>query len=181
MDDSHSTNSRISKAFEMYKEAIAGRPVQGGIRASTRYQILKRDGFRCQYCGATPAQSKLHLDHIVPLSLGGSDHDWNIITACSKCNLGKGGISPDKHLPSRESLLIPIRTAEMIVGMTSADVFVATGIALDQAGVNAYILAAVAEAIALQARADAAKSRAASMSKSCLQMQALRQPSRGTA
>lgn len=55
-----------------------------------RFQILKRDGFRCRYCGAGTAESNLQLDHIVPLSKGGPDHRCNLLTACSDCNYGKG-------------------------------------------------------------------------------------------
>lgn len=54
-----------------------------------RFEILKRDGFRCRYCGATGAKTQLHVDHIEPRSLGGSDEPSNLITACRECNLGK--------------------------------------------------------------------------------------------
>lgn len=54
-----------------------------------RFEILKRDGFRCQYCGAEPGETKLHVDHIVPKAKGGSDDPVNLITACADCNLGK--------------------------------------------------------------------------------------------
>jgi hypothetical protein len=58
----------------------------------TRFEILKRDGMRCRYCGATPLQSKLHVDHVVPLAEGGPDDPTNLITACADCNLGKSKV-----------------------------------------------------------------------------------------
>lgn len=55
----------------------------------TRFEIFKRDGFACHYCGRTPPQVKLEVDHIVPKSAGGSDDRINLITACFDCNRGK--------------------------------------------------------------------------------------------
>jgi hypothetical protein len=56
-----------------------------------RYTILERDGFRCRYCGRTVDDGiKLHVDHIVPVSCGGSDEESNLCSSCDDCNLGKG-------------------------------------------------------------------------------------------
>lgn len=62
------------------------------ISDKLRYQILKRDNFRCCACGASPAKDpsvELHIDHIVPYSKGGETTIDNLQTLCSKCNLGK--------------------------------------------------------------------------------------------
>lgn len=57
---------------------------------SLRYDIMKRDGFRCQICGATSADGvKLHVDHIVPVSKGGKTEYSNLRTLCMRCNSGK--------------------------------------------------------------------------------------------
>lgn len=57
---------------------------------SLRYDIFKRDGFRCTICGATAQEgAKLHVDHIVPVSRGGQTIKSNLRTLCSRCNLGK--------------------------------------------------------------------------------------------
>jgi hypothetical protein len=58
-----------------------------------RFRILMRDGFSCQSCGKSPTKERgveLHVDHIVPWSKGGETIESNLITKCSKCNLGKG-------------------------------------------------------------------------------------------
>ena len=56
-----------------------------------RHQILERDGFRCCDCGATPSPTvKLHVDHRVPLAMGGTNDPSNLRTLCQDCNLGKG-------------------------------------------------------------------------------------------
>lgn len=63
---------------------------------SLRYDILKRDGFRCTICGATAQEgAKLHVDHIIPVSKGGKTIKSNLRTLCSSCNLGKS----DKYDP----------------------------------------------------------------------------------
>lgn len=55
-----------------------------------RYEILERDGFKCQICGRTEKDGvKLHVDHIFPISKGGATIPENLRTLCSDCNLGK--------------------------------------------------------------------------------------------
>ena len=57
---------------------------------SLRYDILKRDNFRCQICGATANDGlRLHVDHIIPVSKGGKTIESNLRTLCERCNLGK--------------------------------------------------------------------------------------------
>ena len=73
---------------------IRAKEVKSSLKRRTltkakRFAILERDNFRCKYCGATPSQNKLHVDHIKPKSIGGSDDEKNLVTACSDCNLGK--------------------------------------------------------------------------------------------
>jgi 5-methylcytosine-specific restriction endonuclease McrA len=51
-----------------------------------RQAVLKRDGYRCRYCGA-PATT---VDHVVPRSRGGSDDPTNLVAACARCNRAKG-------------------------------------------------------------------------------------------
>lgn len=60
-----------------------------GISAKTRFEVFKRDGFRCMYCGATPPGVLLQVDHIDPVALGGTNDQDNLITACQPCNAGK--------------------------------------------------------------------------------------------
>ncbi len=52
-----------------------------------RARILQRDGYTCQHCGMEGNS----VDHIVPRSAGGGDHDWNLQTLCTSCNSAKGG------------------------------------------------------------------------------------------
>jgi len=60
-----------------------------GLSKSRRFEIFKRDGFTCQYCGAHPPAVVLHVDHIVPVAEGGLNDEDNLVTACQPCNAGK--------------------------------------------------------------------------------------------
>ena len=51
--------------------------------------VLERDTYKCHICGATSIQSKLEVDHIIPLSRGGTDDIDNYVTLCFDCNRGK--------------------------------------------------------------------------------------------
>jgi 5-methylcytosine-specific restriction endonuclease McrA len=69
--------------------------------AFTRFNLFLRDGFTCAYCDAT---DDLTFDHVIPRSKGGRTTWENIVTACSPCNLAKGGRTP------REAGMQPRRT-----------------------------------------------------------------------
>jgi HNH endonuclease len=68
------------------------KPTRVALSKRTRFEVFKRDGFQCQYCGAHPPGVLLHVDHIMPASLGGSGDMDNLITSCEPCNLGKAAI-----------------------------------------------------------------------------------------
>lgn len=58
----------------------------------SKFDVLKRDEFRCGYCGVQALEgAELHLDHIVPRTAGGTNTYGNLITSCGKCNVSKGG------------------------------------------------------------------------------------------
>ncbi len=60
------------------------------VSKSRRFEILKRDGYRCQLCGRSQRDGvTLHVDHRVPLAKGGANEDENLWTLCEDCNLGK--------------------------------------------------------------------------------------------
>lgn len=65
------------------------------ISKKTRFDIFKRDGFQCMYCGSAPPKVLLHVDHIVPVKEGGGNEIDNLVTACEGCNLGKAAIKLD--------------------------------------------------------------------------------------
>lgn len=65
---------------------------RNAISARTRFELLKRDGFKCRYCGISASVVPIHIDHVVPVSAGGSDATDNLVTSCADCNLGKSDV-----------------------------------------------------------------------------------------
>jgi 5-methylcytosine-specific restriction endonuclease McrA len=60
----------------------------------TKRNVLRRDNYRCQYCGTK--DGTMTLDHVIPKRLGGGDAWDNLVCACSKCNNKKGDRLPDQ-------------------------------------------------------------------------------------
>ncbi len=59
------------------------------IGKALRFQVFRRDGFLCLYCGRRPPEVVLQVDHILPLARGGDTEPTNLVTCCSDCNQGK--------------------------------------------------------------------------------------------
>jgi HNH endonuclease len=76
------------------------------IPASMRWSVFARDGFTCRYCGAQAGQEgvELHADHVVSVADGGENTYDNLVTACQKCNGGKGARSL-KDAPTAQSVI----------------------------------------------------------------------------
>lgn len=67
-------------------------PSRKAIGDGLRYRILARDGFRCRYCGAEAPGVTLVVDHVHPVSAGGTNEPSNLVAACQTCNGGKGAL-----------------------------------------------------------------------------------------
>lgn len=61
-----------------------------------RRNLFARDSSHCQYCGKRFPTSELSLDHVVPRSRGGETTWENIVCCCVKCNVHKGGRTPQE-------------------------------------------------------------------------------------
>jgi len=81
------------------------------ISPQLRNEILERNGFTCQLCGAGPGDAdpfypdrkvRLHIDHITPISQHGTDDRDNLRVLCSACNQGRSNV----QLPSETALNI---------------------------------------------------------------------------
>ncbi len=96
--------------------------IERGISPQLRIEILERNGFTCQLCGAgagdpdpyNPKRKvRLHVDHIIPISQGGTDSRDNLRAVCSTCNQGRSNIQTPSE--SALTLLARIRRAPRLV------------------------------------------------------------------
>jgi len=67
------------------------------LSAKTRFEVFKRDSFKCQYCGRSAPEVVLHVDHIKPVKQDGGNEIFNLITSCADCNSGKGARPLSDH------------------------------------------------------------------------------------
>lgn len=72
---------------------------------TTRLRVLALSAFECQHCGANLFQVEPHIDHIVPLSKGGSNDESNLQALCSDCNLAKGNQDDQGAKMKRKEIL----------------------------------------------------------------------------
>lgn len=92
-------NERILEETRQVKREQNTQRVRN-VSLSTRTKVLERDNYTCQMCGRNFKEDgvKLEVDHILPVSKGGSDNISNLQTLCFECNRGKS----DKILPNQQ-------------------------------------------------------------------------------
>lgn len=84
----------------------------------TRRGVLRRDGFRCVYCGGHATT----VDHVLPRSRGGPDSWENLVACCVRCNNTKGDRTPEeKGWALRTCPAIPVGPAWVVRGSESRD------------------------------------------------------------
>lgn len=62
------------------------------IRVPTisKYKLLVRDNFQCQYCDVSLSVHNVTFDHLIPKSKGGKNTWDNFVASCQDCNARKG-------------------------------------------------------------------------------------------
>lgn len=73
------------------------------VSPSTRVKVFERDNYTCQMCGRSHHHDgvKLEVDHILPVSRGGSDNISNLQTLCFDCNRGKSNKILHNHIKNQ--------------------------------------------------------------------------------
>ena len=70
--------------FDLIDEnGLDSNQIRQRLTNKAKEKIFVRDKYECQYCGS---HEDLEVDHIVPISKGGTNADSNLITACHRCN-----------------------------------------------------------------------------------------------
>ena len=85
--------------YRARKQANGGKLSKGLSKA-----LYARQKGRCACCKKLLGDN-YHLDHIVPLALGGANEDWNIQLLTATCNLNKGAKHPIDYMRSKGLLL----------------------------------------------------------------------------
>ena len=69
------------------------------INWRTRFLVMRRDDFKCRYCGRSPSNNpglELHIDHVKAWSKDGPTTMDNLRTACNVCNIGKSDLDVEE-------------------------------------------------------------------------------------
>ncbi len=84
-------NEAVQALEEAHKEFKNNKSVRSGLSLSLRFEVFRRDDYRCQICGATASDNaRLEVDHKNPVAKEGTDDMSNLWTLCFECNRGKG-------------------------------------------------------------------------------------------
>ena len=94
----------LNKKKLQYSQTPKGKAVKTASRLKRRSagkltgaEIIElKDSYnnKCYWCNSEIENNKLHLDHYIPISLGGKSNKENIVVSCSKCNQSKGASNP---------------------------------------------------------------------------------------
>jgi hypothetical protein len=86
--------SSVENTKDTFREVAFSHVANPGPNESTRPSISKetrdfiqRRDKECIYCGTR--HEPYHIDHIIPISRGGSDQNNNLALACATCNISK--------------------------------------------------------------------------------------------
>ena len=78
---------------------------KSAVYQRNRAAVLQRDYFTCHYC----SQEANTVDHLIPLSKGGTDEMSNLVAACVSCNSGKRDRVAPGFFDAVKSPTTPIR------------------------------------------------------------------------
>lgn len=111
----HKNRIVLSSKTKLYRQTIRGKEVHRAIQSRRRVRKKKnhvgiytpqdiqflREHFNnlCAYCGENLG---LHIDHFIPIYLGGPDALGNIVPCCIKCNSSKNNHSPDEWFKAQK-------------------------------------------------------------------------------
>lgn len=102
-------------------EVVVGMGARKSLSKKLRFEVLKRDKFTCQYCGAKAPDVLLNVDHVKPVCDGGGNDILNLIAACENCNNGKGAhpLSDDSALAKKHARMSQLQERREQLAMMS--------------------------------------------------------------
>lgn len=91
------------KAWNRNRKAIK-KSAEGRHTRDDIADLMRLQKGRCAYCEKKLKQD-YHVDHIVPISKGGSNNKRNLAISCVECNLKKGSKTPEEWAAESGRLL----------------------------------------------------------------------------
>jgi hypothetical protein len=88
----------------MYRTRRARKYAGGKHTAEDIIQLLKLQKYKCPCCRVS-LKAGYHVDHIIPLVLGGTNKKGNLQILCPTCNLQKSAKHPVEFMQSRGYLI----------------------------------------------------------------------------
>lgn len=77
----------------------------------SKKNLLFRDEFKCQWCGKDLTFNSITIDHVFPISKGGTNTWRNVVASCLKCNNEKGNkTGPEYEKESGKKLMCKPKT-----------------------------------------------------------------------
>ena len=77
------TPSQVKRAIRCSLAAI----LDPELTNSERKRVAEFFAYACAFCGvALPASSRAHMDHLISIAVGGTNHISNRVLACPVCN-----------------------------------------------------------------------------------------------
>lgn len=97
---------RIRQSEASSRQYGKRKAAEGEYKQSDIELILKQQKYKCVECGASVRKrSNRHIDHVIPIVLGGTSWPSNMQILCPSCNLRKGGKHPIDFARSKGRLL----------------------------------------------------------------------------
>lgn len=78
---------------------------KGALRKRDVQTMLEEQGYKCAYCTADLRDREYHVEHIVPVSVGGSNNLYNLCVSCAPCNLKAGAKAFSSFEAKRQYIL----------------------------------------------------------------------------
>jgi 5-methylcytosine-specific restriction endonuclease McrA len=96
---------RANMVVRKHRRRALERAVEGTHTAADIKALLVAQNHACTYCHIDLRKVKKHLDHILPLALGGTNDKTNLQWLCEPCNLSKGAKHPISYAQELGRLL----------------------------------------------------------------------------
>lgn len=104
LSEYRNTNRAWVRAWNQ-KRRCALRAAEGSFTGEQILDKLSKQRDKCANCKKKLSSGKYHIDHVMPISKGGSNYISNIEILCVKCNLTKHAKLPEQWATENGRLL----------------------------------------------------------------------------